>query len=265
VLSSVAFYGALADRYDALFLAPHRRAYDQLAWEVASSLLPDDSGTIVDLGCGTGRWSQQLVELGHHVVGVEPTPAMAAIARSQVPSQDFELIEATAEAAEIADGCADMVLAMGSLQYVDEPRRVVGRAARWLRPGGWLVVLVDSLVALVAELLAAGKPDEAFERLGSRTGRWSLDGREVTHHLADRAEMEQSMRAAGLVEISVRGLLVGATIFGRQGLATRLEKDWAGQIDVERRLSYEEQLADLGKQLLAIARRPLPSQPAALG
>jgi hypothetical protein len=39
------------------------------------------------------------------------------------------------------------------------------RLGQWTRPGGWFVVVVDSLIALVLELLRAGNGDEALLRL----------------------------------------------------------------------------------------------------
>jgi trans-aconitate methyltransferase len=44
---------------------------------------------------------------------------------------------------------AGMVLAMGSLQYTADPEAAIAHLAGWLRPGGVLAVLVDSLVGLV--------------------------------------------------------------------------------------------------------------------
>ena len=69
------------------------------------------------------------------------------------------------------------------------------------------------------------------------------------------------MRAAGLEVERLAGLLVGASAHGRAGLLTRLERDYPAQLAVERRLAAEPALADLGKQLLVIARKPPAERP----
>ena len=56
------------------------------------------------------------------------------------------------------------------------------------------------------------------------------------------------------------GLLVGATIWGREELTRRLTADWQGQLRVEWALAAQPRLADLGKQLMVVARRPGPAR-----
>jgi hypothetical protein len=130
----------------------------------------------------------------------------------------------------------------------------VARLARWLRPGGVLAVLTDSLQALVLELLAAGREEEALDRLASRRGVWRVDDVEADLHLLDSRALRQAYADAGLEVVRVAGLLVGASAFGRERLQDRLEGDFPGSLDLERRLAAQPELADLGKQLLIVGR-----------
>lgn len=254
--ASTALYDALAPTYDQHFAVPHRRAYDDLAWELVRPLLPATPGRVVDVGCGVGRWSRRLVDLGHVVVGIEPAPAMAARARERVPSARFELVEQLMEDVDLPARQADLVLAMGSLQYSEEPERALRRLARWARPGGAIVVLVDSLVALVLELLAAGKEDEALVRSQTRRGTWVQDDRRADYHLFDRERLRGAFQGAGLTGVEVRGLLVGWSAFGRERLLDRLARDRTRQMALERRLMGNPLLADVAKQLYASGRVP---------
>jgi SAM-dependent methyltransferase len=253
--SSVPLYDALAADYDAHWQAPHRRAYDDLAWEFVQPLLPAVPGRVIDAGCGVGRWAARLVGLGHHVVGIEQAPAMAAAARERLRTDRFELIEAPMEAVERPEGQADLILALGSLQYTRDPETMIERFARWTRAGGSVVVLVDSLVALVLELVAAGKPGEALQRLETRKGTWVQGKHRADNHQLDRDRLVEAFRRAGLTDVSVRGLLVGASALGRPRLTESLARDWDRQMELERRLAASPLLADLGKQLLVSGRR----------
>jgi SAM-dependent methyltransferase len=257
--SSVPLYDALAASYDDHFAVPHRRAYDELAWDLCLEHLPSPPATIVDVGCGVGRWSERLVGLGHRVVGVEPAPNMAAHAvrrMRDVTETDFTLEPHRIEDVTLEPASVDAVLAMGSLQYSEDPYRAVRRAAGWLRPGGVLMVLVDSLKALVLELIDAGREDEALLRLATRRGVWTINGLAADLHLLDVRALVAAIEAAGLQPLQLAGLLVGATAYGRNGLMRRLEEDFEATVSLERRLARCEELADLGKQLLVVARRP---------
>jgi SAM-dependent methyltransferase len=252
---SAPLFDALAAAYDEHFAVPHRAAYDELAWERVEAVLPEEPGLVVDAGCGVGRWAERLIAMGHSVIGIEPAPAMARAARERNPGDQLTLIEGRMEDAEL-EAQADVVMAMGSLQYTRDPDAAVARLAEWTRPGGTVLVLVDSLVALVIELLRAGKQEEALERLRTRQGVWQTNGQSADLHLLHRERLETAFTAAGLQNVRSHGLLVGATVDGREQLAQSLEQDPAARLSTERELMAFSELADLGKQLLVEGRVP---------
>jgi SAM-dependent methyltransferase len=256
--SSAALYDSLAPSYDDHYTVPHRRAYDDLAWGFCTAALPPPPAVVVDLGCGVGRWAERLLSRGYAVVGIEPSPGMAEHAAARLSGWDdsgFTLLRAPVEEIDLAPGSVDAVLAIGSLQYTDDPAATLRRAAHWLRPGGTLCVLVDSLQALVLELLAAGRHAEALERLTSRRGTWRVNGAEADLHLFDQAALRSAVVNAGLDVVQVAGLLVGASAHGRAGLNQRLVADFDGALAAERALAGVPAVADLGKQLLMVGRR----------
>ena len=252
--SSQQFYTALAQRYREHFESPHRRAYDAMAWDQVRHFLPD-RGPIVDVGCGVGRWVEPLLALGYEVIGIEPAPGMIAELRRADHGQAFTLVGEPMETARLADGSAGMVLALGSLQYSADPEAMVRRFASWVRPGGPVMVLVDSLVALVIELLRDEKYEEAVQRLRTRIGVWVVEDQSAEMHLMDSERLRRAFQAAGLVDVQVTGLLATAAPLGPARLADRLERDWDAHLGIERELQAHPELADMGKQLLATGRR----------
>jgi SAM-dependent methyltransferase len=253
--SSVPLFNELAVDYDAHFDAPHRRAYDLLAWEIVQTLLPETPGRIIDAGCGVGRWAQRLIALGHSVTGIEQAPAMAAAARARLPADRFELIEGSMEKVELPSAQADLTMALGSLQYVADPEGMIQRLAKWTRADGHVVVLVDSLVALVLELLASEKPAEALSCVKTRRGRWFQGEHYADNHQLDSNRVVTAFQRAGLTNVRAQGLLVGASALGRQRIVDRLTNHWEEQITIERQFAASPLLADLGKQLLVSGRK----------
>lgn len=250
-------FDELAADYEEHFSVPSRRAYDDLAWEATPKL--STPGTVVDVGCGVGRWARRFLSTGHQVVGIEPSPAMAAAARrGTTGDDDFRLVEAGVEETELKPAAADLVVAMGSLQYAGDPVAALTRMSGWVVPGGAIAVLVDGLVALCLELSRAGREDEARQRAAERRGVWEQHGRRVGLHLFDSRSLAGAAAEAGLVEVEVTGLLVGFSLRGRTELAAALDRDYEGQLARERAWSAEPAFTDLGKQLLLTARRPVP-------
>jgi len=256
--SSAALYDSLAPTYEEHYRVPHRRAYDDLAWAFCMAALPPPPAVVVDLGCGVGRWAERLLSSGYIVIGIEPSPRMAEHAAARLSGWDgngFTLVRSSVEEADLAPGSVDAVLAIGSLQYTDHPAVTLRRVAQWMRPGAALCVLVDSLQALVLELLAAGRHAEALERLDSRRGTWCVAGAQADLHLFDQAGLRAAAAAAGIDVVQVAGLLVGASAYGREGLNRRLLADYEGTLAAERALAHVPAVADLGKQLLMVGRR----------
>jgi SAM-dependent methyltransferase len=247
-------YDALARGYEDHFAVPHRRAYDDLAWERILTLLPPPPAEVVDAGCGVGRWARRFRAMGYAVTGVEQSPGMIARLRERPPGPGFTLVESSMTDAALPPSAA-LVVAMGSVQYTADPEAAIAHLAGWLRPGGVLAVLVDSLVGLVLELLREGRAEEALERLATRRGVWRQHGREADLHLLDRSRLEAAFAAAGLTGIRGHGLLVTAAALGRDELTTRLTAARESHLALERHLLADPLLADTGKQLLVTGRQ----------
>jgi SAM-dependent methyltransferase len=126
--------------------------------------LPDVAGKdVVELGCGTAYFSAWLAKRGARPVGVDLTPAQLATARrcQQQVGIEFPLVEASAEDVPLPDRSFDLALSEYGASIWCEPERWIAEAARLLRPGGELVFLVNSTLAILCS------PDEgnAVEQL----------------------------------------------------------------------------------------------------
>src|SRR5437773_1473186 len=125
-------FGWVARSYDAL------RPADANWWEVFELLVREGDlagRRVLDIGCGTGRASEALVERGSRVWGVEPEREMAALARERVSTVKV----APAERLPFKDGWFERALMWLVVHLVDRPR-AFGEAARVLRPDGRLAI-----------------------------------------------------------------------------------------------------------------------------
>jgi SAM-dependent methyltransferase len=97
-------------------------------------LLPSPGRRTVDVGCGEGRLTRHLKELGHSVIGIDASRSLVAAALEMDPSMDVRIADATA--LPLDDASADLAVAFMSLHDIDAMPAVVSEIARILQPGG---------------------------------------------------------------------------------------------------------------------------------
>ncbi|MGW5861650.1 class I SAM-dependent DNA methyltransferase [Streptomyces sp. NPDC055239] len=97
-------------------------------------------GLVADVGCGTGRITDHLRQLGLDAFGIDLSPGMLDVARRDHPETRFELGSMTDLA--LADASVTGLIAWYSLIHVpdDEIRSVLAQFHRVLRPGGPLLL-----------------------------------------------------------------------------------------------------------------------------
>ena len=98
--------------------------------------LGDRTGVALDAACGTGRHAANLAARGWEVIGVDRTPAMLDVARSNFGA-DFRRGELSA--LPIDDASVDLVVCSLALTHVEDLTPVFAEFARVLRPGGTLI------------------------------------------------------------------------------------------------------------------------------
>ncbi|HEY0708585.1 MAG TPA: class I SAM-dependent methyltransferase [Polyangia bacterium] len=124
----------------------HHEGYGGLAEHAAEVLLTAlrarglEHGTIIDLGCGSGRLAAPVSRAGYDVLGIDQSESMLAIAQKVAPAARFQ--RGSSIDAELPPSIA--VVAIGEIfNYALDPRAsleafagVVGKIKRSLAPGG---------------------------------------------------------------------------------------------------------------------------------
>jgi SAM-dependent methyltransferase len=123
-------FGAVADAYD--------RARPSYPAEAARWLTGDGRLTVLELGAGTGKLTEVLVEAGHRVIATDPLPEMLAKLRARVVP--FAVGVAGAEAIPAPSRSIDVVVCAQSFHWFDHDR-ALPEIARVLRPGGVLALV----------------------------------------------------------------------------------------------------------------------------
>lgn len=97
--------------------------------------------SIIDLGCGTGLLTCELVKRGHQMIGIEPSEAMLDVARSKPYAEQVTWIKGSFD--QMEDTRVDAVLMTSHVAQFfvsdSEWQAVLKAAYRALKPGGHIV------------------------------------------------------------------------------------------------------------------------------
>jgi ubiquinone/menaquinone biosynthesis C-methylase UbiE len=96
---------------------------------------------ILDLGCGTGRFSQALAaHFDAEVIGVDPSSKMLARAREKQHDPRVRYVEGSGERIPLDASSIDLVFMSMSFHHFGNPRDAARECRRVLRDGGSVVV-----------------------------------------------------------------------------------------------------------------------------
>lgn len=114
--------------------AEYERARPGFPDEIAAATAPARVGRVLDLGAGTGKFTERLISRADEVVAVDPSEPMLAELRRKLP--DVRALIGTAEEIPVPDATIDLVTVAQAYHWFDpepaarEIRRVLTSAGR---------------------------------------------------------------------------------------------------------------------------------------
>ncbi|MDB2686857.1 alpha/beta fold hydrolase [Mariniblastus sp.] len=170
-------FSKAAETYDS---AAHLQR--DLGCSLIDQISPAASGTLVDLGCGTGEALQQIQTRSPalRLIGVDIAPAMIERARTRVPNA--KLLVADIEQTDLPAESASVVLSCVAMQWCD-PDSAAKEVERLLEPSGQF---------LMTTFVSGTLPEfrEAWRRVRPDLNR--------VHDLVSKSDWQRALTGAGL-------------------------------------------------------------------
>jgi SAM-dependent methyltransferase len=212
---------------------------------------------VLDVGGGSGVLAVPFAAAGCVVTVVDPSPnALATLSRRATDagvSDRITAVQADSDALGqvVPAGTADLVLAHGLLEVVDDPKNALAAMAQATAPGGAVSVLVANRTAALLHRAVAGKLGEAARlaedpagRLPTETllRRFDTDG--LLALLTDAGLVVELVQGHGVLSELVPGSVLQQDPSAQDALAA-----------LELKLAPTPTLRDIAARLHAVARR----------
>lgn len=132
-----------------------RAVYEMVARSLAQTQI---SGNLVlDVGCGVGNLRPFVQDRFARYAGVD------VVRYEQFPADaEFHRVDLDSGRAALPDGCADTVLAIETIEHLENPRAFMRELVRLAKPHGWVLVTTPNILSLLSLITLMGKRRFAF-------------------------------------------------------------------------------------------------------
>lgn len=122
----------------------YRRADNRLVDKIEELLHLKVDSVIVDIGAGTGNYSQALIEKGYKVISVEPEEKM----RKNGVSNEINWVDSFVEKIELPNDIATEVMIVNAIHHFSNVEEGIKEVYRIMKKGGELLIFTfDPIVA----------------------------------------------------------------------------------------------------------------------
>ena len=215
-------------------------------------LAPDRGWRWIDIGCGTGAFTQQVIDLAapSQIDGIDPSEQQLAIARKRVYTASVTFHQCNASALPFAEDNFDAAVMALVLPFVPEPAKGVAEMVRVVAPGGVVAAYMwDQLreggfpsEPIVAELRGMGVNHPAPPSVGAtrmemlpelwiNAGLHAVETREISveRTFADFDEF-WTLSTGSNIGQTISAMADGEPKRLKERVRSRLEADTAGRI-----------------------------------
>ncbi len=216
--------------------------FHQWPAKIISAAAIRQSDDVLDVGCGTGALTREVVNCAGSVTGFDLSESMLGVARQVCPTVTFQ--QGNVAELPFDDATFDAVVSAFMLMFVPDPKQAVGQFQRVLRRGGRIAAgiwqgldnnpVYDALVESTREVVDDKSADSmawpfTMGDIGKLEDIFSVDG------LADISITPHDGFAAfpsveGLVEVEIQSWL----------LADSVSTDQIAEIAVKLRRNYSD-------------------------
>jgi len=156
------------EKYDRWFDTPIGTLVKKYEVELLMDLLqPSPGEKILDVGCGTGVFTLDILAFGPRVTGLDISQPMLKRAGFKTEGYPFQGLAADMSYLPFVDECFDKVVSVTAIEFVEDAKGAIAELFRVTKKGG--IIVVTTLNSLspwaVRRKQSADKGHSLFERM----------------------------------------------------------------------------------------------------
>jgi SAM-dependent methyltransferase len=113
---------------------------DRLTGSLGGRLEVVTGKSVLEVGCGAGRFTEVLLAAGARVLACDLSSAVEANYANCHRWPNYFVCQADARAVPVAPHSFDFVVCLGVIQHTPSPEETIAALARYVKPGGMLVI-----------------------------------------------------------------------------------------------------------------------------
>ncbi len=136
---TVASFGDEWLKFDAFSQEEIKNAGDQY-FDIVSSEMLNNSTKVLDLGCGSGRWTKYMADQAGFIEAVDPSEAVFSAASVYGDLPNVRFTQAGIDTIPFEDNSFDFVISLGVLHHIPDTAKALKTLMTKLKPGGYALI-----------------------------------------------------------------------------------------------------------------------------
>lgn len=109
-------------------------------FDIVTPEMLNEGSTVIDIGCGSGRWIKYLDGRYKKVVGLDPSKAIFAADKLLGPNEKVELVQASTDHIPFPESSFDFAYSLGVLHHIPDTEKALQDSVKMVRSGGYFLV-----------------------------------------------------------------------------------------------------------------------------
>lgn len=109
-------------------------------FDIVTEKMLHSEARVLDVGCGTGRWSKYLAPRVGFIEAIDPSDAVFSAVKLLRESPNVRVAQAGVGNIPFADESFHFVLSLGVLHHLPDTQKAIDECTKKIKPGGWFLL-----------------------------------------------------------------------------------------------------------------------------